>query len=340
MTAPKITPVTNKYKIAKGVVLFNQLLNGVYQGYRRIGNCPTVALTVTTASITHDSSEGGLQQTDFDEPSKITRTGKLTCDNLDIENQKLFLSADTSTVTQDTTPVTNYIIDQTNAGFVYQLGESSSNQTGVRGIGSVVVRVKEGDLAASRTNGATYAKGDFYVPATPNAHYYVCTVPGIAAGSPPTFKTDGTTFADGAATFKDLGLIIVPSTADVNYTLDLDLGLISVVAGGAIALATAFVAALAVTGLDGVGLRVDYTPIANTRTRLATSSTSQLNGKMKFIADNPFGENQDFYIPSVAIKPSGDMPFVGTDIAAVTFDLGINKLDSNTAEVYVDGRPQ
>jgi hypothetical protein len=337
-TVININSVTNKYKIAKGIVMFNQLLNGEYQGFRRIGNCPTFALTIATTSITHDSSEGGLAQQDFDEVAKITRSGKLTCDNLNIENQNLFLSATTETVTQAATPITDYNIPLAIGDRTYQLGAATGNLTGVRGVSSIAVRVQQGAAAATRANTTAYAKGAFIIPATPNNHYYVATVGGTSGGSIPTYPTNGTTVADGGVTWKDMGLIIVPSTTDVNYRIDTDLGLLSVTPAGTIAVASAFVASLGVTGLDGIGLNVDYTPAANTRTRIKTSNTAQLTGQLKFLAVNPFGDQQDVFIPSAAIKPSGDMPFVGTDITAVNFDIGINKLDSDTEEVYIDSR--
>lgn len=62
-----------------------------------------------------------------------------------------------------------------------------------------------GDTPAARTNSHNYAKGDRYTPAVSNGRFYECTVGGISAGSPPTFTTNRTTFADGAATFIDMG---------------------------------------------------------------------------------------------------------------------------------------
>lgn len=63
--------------------------------------------------------------------------------------------------------------------------------------------------AAARANSTAYAVGDLYVPATPNTHVYKVTVAGTSAASPPSFTTDGTTFADGTATVQDIGLQVV-----------------------------------------------------------------------------------------------------------------------------------
>jgi hypothetical protein len=339
MAQPKIISTTNTYKVPKGNVFFNQLRDdGSYDGYRPLGNCPAFTISIATDTITHVNSQGGLDQTDFTAAKSITRSAKITCDNLSDENLKLFLSAGESVVTQSATPVTAYLIPNAVAGRVYQLGEDSNNPTGVRGIGSVTVSLDVTD-AATRANTTAYAKGDLLVPATPNSHLYVVTVAGTSGGSIPTYPTNGSTVADGTATLKDLGLITVAHTDDSNYKLDTDLGLLSVVAGGSLDTAAGVMAGLDVDDIDGVSLSVAYTPVAQTRNRIATGSGGQLAGKLKFISDNPFGQQQDVTMSSVTLSPSGDLAFIGEDITSMDFDVGINQLDTNTAAIYIDGRP-
>lgn len=339
MTQPVINPVVNKYKVPKGNVFFNQLSNGVYQGFRPFGNCPEFDITIATDTLTHVNSQGGLSVEDLNVPKSITRTAKITCDNLSNDNLLLFLSANSTAISQVATPVTNFNIPSANGGYSYQLGATSGNPAGVRGVGSVAVRVAQGDtgIAVTRATSTAYAKGAFIVPATPNNHFYVVSTAGTSASSgTPTYPTDGTTVTDGSAVFTDMGLIIVPSTSGVNYILDTTLGLISVVPGGTVGGMNTVLAALS---LPGVGLNVDYTPVAQTRTQIATGSFSQLTGQLKFISDNPYGDNADVLLPAVSLSPSGDLPFVGDAIATMTFDIGINTLDSNTSAIYIDGRP-
>lgn len=341
MAAPNVNTYTNEYKFGRGRAFFNRLSGGIYEGFRPFGNAPSLSINVTTDKFEHESSEGGINEIDYTKVIKITRAGKMDVDNVSTENQELFLAAAAGTVTQAATPVTDEVIPFVTANRTYQLGATTSNPAGIRGMSSVAVRVAQGDDASARANSTPYAKGAFYQPATPNNHYYVCTVAGTSAGSPPTFTTDGTTFADGTATFRDLGLVIVPSTADVNYKLDSDLGLLSVTPSGTIAVAAGIVAALGVAGLTSISLNVDYTPTANSRTQLVTSADASLSGQFKYIADNPDGEgNQDIFCPDVTLSPSGDFALItGNDIAKMSFDIGINKLNSTTAAIYVDGRP-
>ena len=58
----------------------------------------------------------------------------------------------------------------------------------------------------SRVNSTVLTTGQYYIPTTPNGHYYECTATGTTDASEPTYKTDGTTFTDGTATIQDLGL--------------------------------------------------------------------------------------------------------------------------------------
>ena len=76
---------------------------------------------------------------------------------------------------------------------------------------AVSVTSADGTGAAARVNTTAYLVGDFYVPAAANGHYYMVTVAGTSAAAPPTFTTDGTTFADGTATVRDMGLIAYPT---------------------------------------------------------------------------------------------------------------------------------
>lgn len=57
-----------------------------------------------------------------------------------------------------------------------------------------------------RQNDDVLVTGQFYIPTTPNGHWYQTTTGGTAASSEPVYKTDGTTFTDGTATVQDMGL--------------------------------------------------------------------------------------------------------------------------------------
>ncbi len=334
MAAPSLTPYTNSYKFGRGRLMFNRLVDGVYEGFRPLGNCTEFNVTIESEQFTHTSSESGLEEIDLQFARSVSRAGTITTDNMSSENLELFLAAEASTITQTSTSVTDEAIGPVTANRTYQLGTSVA-KGGVRGVSAVAASFKEGDDAAARANSTAYVVGDFYEPATPNSHFYVCTVAGTSAGSPPTFTTNGTTFADGTATFRDVGLIAIANTSDADFIADGDFGLLSVTSDGAIATA---LARLPVGST--LSLNVDYTRPANTREQIATSSSVSLQGEMKFLSDNPYGTQQDVFLPDCTLAPNGALPFItGDDVAACQFNVGINKKNSTTAAIYIDGRP-
>jgi len=338
MAAPNINTYSNKYKFGRGRLLFNPLVAAVYQGFRPFGNTPGFNVNVESEQYEHFSSEGGIGEKDLQVPLSINRTATIDCDNISNANLALFLAGEEVTITQASTPIVAEVLSSVKADRIYQLGATTTNPAGVRVVSAVVARIQQGAQAAARANSTAYVVGNIYRPAAANLHWYVCTVAGTSAAAPPTFTTDGTTFADGTATFKNMGLIIVASTADVNYRLDLPLGLLSVTPAGTIATANTAYAAIVTSGV--LSLEVDYTPAANTRQQVRTTGSAELQGQLKFLADNPYGDNQDAFFPDVTLSPSGELPFITEDaVASMQFAVGINVLNSSTKAMYIDGRP-
>jgi hypothetical protein len=308
---------------------------GTFEGYRPLGNCTEFNVSIESEQFEHFSSESGLEEKDLEFTRRVNRTGSITTDNMSKENLELFLAAEATTVDQASGTVTNEVIGPVTADRTYQLGTSVA-PGGVRNVSAVTFSFKEGDDAASRANSTAYTVGQFYKPATPNSHFYVCTVAGTSAGSPPSFTTDGTTFTDGTATFRNVGLIAIANTAEADVIIDGDLGLVSPTPTGLVAAALSRLPAGSTLRLN-----VDYTKAAITRDQIATTGSASLNGRLKFISDNPYGDQQDVFIPDCSLAPNGDLPFItGDELAAAQFNVGINKLDSNTAAIYIDGRPE
>lgn len=336
MTAPKTYPRTNEYKIPRGrVALSRRRTNGTYEGYKFLGNCPAFTLTVETENYQHENAEGGLSVVDMDVPIKVTRSSGITVDNLNVENLSIWLGANISAFAQDVTPVTGEAISVLH-DHTYQLGESQ-NESGVRNIGSASVAVG----GTTRANSTPYLKGAVLVPAAPNNHAYLVVEGGTTAAAPPTFPTDGTTVADGTATLLDLG-VINSLVADTDYVVDNDLGLVSFPVAGKIgAAAKKGWLAMGDDANEWAGIPTvnGYTPAANTRTQIRAGASSSVRGKVKFIADNPTGENHDVLIPDCTLSPSGELPFIGANEAAsMDFGVGIALLNNQTPPVIIEDR--
>lgn len=90
---------------------------------------------------------------------------------------------------------------------------------------------------------------------------------------------------------------------------------------------------------DGLALLADYTPAANSRSRVASDQLGPKTGALHFIADNTAGPNKDVYIPKVQLSPNGDLAFKSRDtVMLMSFDLKVSTR-TGYAQMYVDGRP-
>ncbi len=118
----------------------------------------------------------------------------------------------------------------------------------------------------------------------------------------------------------------VTHVAGTDYALDLELGRLQILAGGAIA--------------DNAIIHVAYTRPAETWKRIKTGASTELAGAIRVISDNASGENRDFYMPKVNLTPNGELPVIadGTDFVTMEFTCEILK-PANGEAIYVDGRP-
>lgn len=140
---------------------------------------------------------------------------------------------------------------------------------------------------------------------------------GISATNPIGYVgVDGATLTvtDGGAT---------TYTVTDDYTVDEDLGTVTVVEGGAIA--------------DGDDITVNYAVKASSRNRTISGSTA-IEGAMRYVAYNPKGKNQNFYLPKVKITPNGDFDLKSDEWQQLP--LALEALKPTTGEaIYVDGEP-
>lgn len=109
-----------------------------------------------------------------------------------------------------------------------------------------------------------------------------------------------------------------------DFEIDTDTGRLYIVPGGAIA--------------SGTNLLVGYTPVASTRDRVISGS-SPVRGRLRYIEDNPAGQNRNFLLPLVEISPNGDFDLKGDTWRQLPFNLKALKRGSMAA-VYIDGVPQ
>lgn len=89
--------------------------------------------------------------------------------------------------------------------------------------------------------------------------------------------------------------------------------------------------------INGVDIQVTYDVQAATREQIVSQSTA-IYGSIRFVADNPKGENRDYFFPYVKIAPDGDYNLKGDEWQKMGFTLEILKKASNVEALYIDGQ--
>lgn len=115
----------------------------------------------------------------------------------------------------------------------------------------------------------------------------------------------------------------VAQTVDVDYTVDLELGIITIVAGGGIA--------------DAADIDVTYDRSAVNRDQVI-SGTDQIEGALRFISYNPEGDKIDYYFPKVKLSPNGDFGLKSDEWQQLPLSVEILKA-TGVERIYADGRP-
>lgn len=331
------TPLTHaeNYVFGRGVCYFAPFdANNRPMGERDLGNVPGLTLTVTSEKAEHFSSRSGLRRKDLSVTISVAFDATVTIEDMSKENLALFVAGTAATVTQAATPVTNERIYNAESGREYQLGTTTSNITGVRGVSSVTVKAYELKNAAARADTTAYAVGDIYKSTT---NVFLVTTAGTSAGSAPTYTTAavGDTTTDGTAVVKYIGTTGA-FTLTTDYLLSAEAARVGIVAGGNLALACDLYTEVTE---DYLSLNVDYTPAENTRQQITSSGAGAVSGQFRFVADNAEGDNRDLFISSCNLAADGELPFITeAEVASGTFTLGVNERDSSTPQIIIDGR--
>lgn len=118
---------------------------------------------------------------------------------------------------------------------------------------------------------------------------------------------------------------VTTKTINTDYTIDTELGLLTIVDGGGIALNDDVI--------------VEYDRAAKSRTQVI-SGADQVKGAIKFISTNPEGDKMDYLLPSVRLGPNGDFALKSDEWQTLSLNVEILKPEDGLRErIYVDGRP-
>jgi hypothetical protein len=115
-------------------------------------------------------------------------------------------------------------------------------------------------------------------------------------------------------------------TVDDDYTVDENTGLLYIVEGGGIS--------------DDTDIEVTYDTAAETYKQVKTTGDGKLRGALLYISNNRTGEEADYKLPNVEIRPDGDLALLSDDDSFMTINGSLAvKTDSNDVAIYADDRP-
>lgn len=139
---------------------------------------------------------------------------------------------------------------------------------------------------------------------------------------------ESTTTPDGVGAVDNVTVEVgaTPAVEGTDYTVDLDTGMIYILPD-----ATAI--------NDGDDIDVTYDIVAGD-TVLVIEEGEQVEGSLRFIADNPKGENKNYFWPYVRIQPTGDFALKGEQWQLMTFNFAVLTPKDGRKRVYVRQVPK
>lgn len=112
--------------------------------------------------------------------------------------------------------------------------------------------------------------------------------------------------------------------AGEDFSMNYDLGLLTILSGGSIS--------------ENDNIAVTYAVRGSTRDRVI-SGTTPIEGAMIYEADNPKGKNFHYYFPYIKVTPNGDYALKGDEWQSIPFTLEALKPSNGQEAIYMDGQP-
>lgn len=330
-TNPQYTP---DYLLGRGKCFFSPFdAAGRTMGEVDLGECSAVALSIAPEEYKHKSKRNRVATTDLSVVLSVEFSASIEFENFNADNWALLLAGAKGTVTQTGASVTAERIYNAISGREYQLGASDAQPSGVRSVSAVSVYLHELKNASARVNSTPYVAGDIFKSST---NVFLVTTGGTTAGSAPSFVTTsiGAATTDGTAEVKFLGTTAA-FTADTDYTLSADAARVAILTGAD--LADACDLYTSETG-EYLSLSVAYTSASVTWQKIESTTSGNLAGQFRYIADNARGTNRDLFISSCTLAPSGDIPLISDEAAKASFNVGVNLKNAGTPQIRLDGR--
>lgn len=323
-----VSPSADNYTLGRGIVYFDKLESTVYQGERDLGNANSVTVNVAIDTLDHFSNRSGLKAKDKKVVLQITPTISFTLDEINYDNVQLVFMADRTDVSQtaDTDGITAMLTAIQKARY-YSVGE-------YRNIAGAVLYLRYDTgatipVAGETLTGAVSADTAVVVSVIGNATEGICIVNTCAAGDFNVAELiNGSVGGAGIATTNGsvaqtaaavplvtnaAGTTIYTVTTD--YTVDSASGRIFITAASTMTAAANYYV-------------VFTTPVLAYKKIQAFNETS-IEGRLRFIPDNPVGNNMELFIHRCDLTPEGDVQLIADEWQALSFTGEILKDETN-----------
>jgi len=319
-----VSPNTDNYTLGKGVVSFDQknLASGLYMGERDLGNAPAFSFNIALEKLEHFSSRGGLKAKDKEIISQITPGVSFTLDEINKENLALLTLAELLEVPADAGVVTDEAVtvhlgkrsELANRGIgkVYALPYDDSAVDNVLFVvGEVVSGAVGVGTVLAVTGDAT--SGTLTIALTTAGFVDDETITGSIAGTAEVNNATGETAIANSAIvhITDAATGLVTYVEGVDY--EIDPALKDDVIGRIKWLTDA------PTVTDGEAVQVTYGFDYNAYTVVQAFKETQIEGKLRFVSDNPAGTDQELEIWRCSLTPAGDTAMIGDDWSTLGF---------------------
>lgn len=362
--------------VGKGRLYFEPFLPNTKtlsgEGWGYFGNTPELTLSKEVEILEHFSSEGGVNVMDNSLETSETTAGAFITDHISADNLKLWHRGTKNNIAQLAGNDVSETWANVKKGNYFQLGEVEGQPMGVRKVtevngvkgnatatgditfstavpvdgNSVTINGVELTFVAAAANqnevsiGGTIAATATNLANAINAHSTLSNVviaddnaavtelTAVASGE----SGNAITLAKDAATPANItvsGATLTGGTntavaGNENFTFNPSTGMV-------------YIKPDAPDIAEGDSVTFTYSNDAANLTVVISGSTS-IEGRMKFVADNPKGENKDYYWPYVRISADGDYEIISEEWAQLGFSYTVLKLNDETPREYVSNR--
>jgi len=265
--------------------------------------------------------------------TSTTRQATLTTLSITKENLAFFMCADESTITQAATPVTDEEIMNIQKDREYYFGVTAANPVGIIGATSISLTNFDSTKIAWAATTA-YTVGTNVEKVADDGTVFRVKTAGTSDASEPTWVTttvasygvEGSLTTDGTVVWEYIAAANDTYTATTDYDFD----------------DTSTTGARFKWLIDTTEPRyvyANYTPTANSRTRVNTGANTDCTGTLVIETAND-GVDRRYVMPKVRMTPSGDLALVndGSAYQNVAFECSILE-DGSKAAIYIDGMP-